>query len=98
MRERRTDGFDVKFNYQLSPKDQLSVRYSFQRPTVFEPGNYADSVFGGPYQGGFVGTGVNKTQSAAGNWTRTWTNTFVMDARVRRQHVPQRGAAAPAAA
>ncbi len=58
-----------------------SVRYSFQRPTVFEPGNYADGVFGGPYQGGFVGTGVNKTQSVAGNWTRTLTNTFVMDAR-----------------
>ena len=41
----------------------MSVRYSFQRPTVFEPGNYADGVFGGPYQGGFVGTGVNTTQS-----------------------------------
>ena len=81
IRERRTDGFDVKLNYQLSPKDQVSIRYSFQRPTVFEPGNFADSVFGGPYQGGFVGTGVNKTQSAAGNWTRTLTNTFVMDAR-----------------
>jgi len=81
VRERRTDGFDVKFNYQLSPKDQMSIRYSFQRPTVFEPGNYADGVFGGPYQGGFVGTGINKTQSAAGNWTRTLTNTFVMDAR-----------------
>ena len=92
VRERRTDGFDVKFNYQLSPKDQLSVRYSFQRPTVFEPGNYADGVFGGPYQGGFVGTGVNKTQSAAGNWTRTLTNTLVMDAALRRQHLPQRGA------
>ena len=81
VRERRTDGFDVKLNYQLSPKDQVSMRYSFQRPTVFEPGNFADSVFGGPYQGGFVGTGVNKTQGAAGNWTRTLTNTFVMDAR-----------------
>ena len=81
VRERRTDGFDMKFNFQLSPKDQVSVRYSFQRPTVFEPGNYAGGVFGGPYQGGFVGTGINKTQSAAGNWTRTLTNTLVMDAR-----------------
>jgi hypothetical protein len=79
VRERRTDGFDAKINFQLSPKDQVSVRYSFQRPTVFEPGNF--DVFGGPYQGGFIGTGVNKTQSAAGNWTRTLTNTFVMDAR-----------------
>jgi len=79
VRERRTQAFDAKFNYQLSPKDQVAIRYSFQRPTVFEPGNFGD--FGGPYQGGFIGTGVNKTQSAAGNWTRTLTNTFVMDVR-----------------
>ena len=39
VRERRTDGFDVKLNYQASPMDQVSGRYSFQRPTVFEPGN-----------------------------------------------------------
>ena len=40
-RERRTDGFDVKINYQASSKDQMSVRYSFQRPTVFEPATSA---------------------------------------------------------
>jgi hypothetical protein len=80
VRERRTDGFDVKLNYQASSKDQVSGRYSFQRPTVFEPGNYANN-FGGPYQGGFIGTGVNTTYSVAGNWTRTWTNTLVMDVR-----------------
>jgi hypothetical protein len=80
VRERRTDGFDVKLNYQATSKDQLSWRYSFQRPTVFEPGNFGGNS-GGPYQGGFIGTGVNKTYSTAGNWTRTWTNTLVMDVR-----------------
>jgi hypothetical protein len=80
VRERRTDGFDVKLNYQASSKDQVSGRYSFQRPTVFEPSNWANN-FGGPYQGGFIGTGVNTTYSLAGNWTRTWTNTLVMDVR-----------------
>ncbi len=35
-RERRTDGFDVKVNYQVSSKDQTSIRYSYQRPTVFD--------------------------------------------------------------
>jgi hypothetical protein len=80
VRERRTDGFDGKVNFQLSPKDQVSVRYSFQRPTVMEPGNFANA-FGGPYQGGFVGTGVSVIQSGAGNWTRTISNTLVMDAR-----------------
>lgn len=77
--DRTTDGFDVKINYQLSTRDQLSVRYSYQRPITTEGSNYG--VFGGPYQGGFIGTGTNLTQSAAGNWTRTLSNTFVMDAR-----------------
>ena len=80
VRERRTDGFDVKVNYQASAQGSGLGRYSFQRPTVFEPGNFAND-FGGPYQGGFIGTGVNTTYSVAGNWTRTWTNTLVMDVR-----------------
>jgi hypothetical protein len=79
-RERRTDGFDVKVNYQASSKDQTSVRYSYQRPTVFEPSNWGGDL-GGPYQDGFIGSGTNTTYAVAGNWTRTWSNTLVMDAR-----------------
>ena len=60
MRERRTDGFDAKINYQVSPKDQVSVRYSFLRPTGWSRAT-SPNDFGGPYQGGFVGTGVNTT-------------------------------------
>ena len=78
--QRRTDGFDVKINYQATSKDQLSARYSFMRPTAEEPGNFANNI-GGPYQGGFVGTGVNTSYSVAGNWVRTWTNSLVMDVR-----------------
>jgi len=80
IRKRRTDGFDVKLNYQATEKDQFSARYSFQRPTAEEPGNYPNNM-GGPYQGGFVGSGTNTTYSVAGNWTRTWTNTLVADIR-----------------
>ena len=80
-RERRTDGFDVKINYQVSSKDQTSIRYSYQRPTVFEPSNWGGDL-GGPYQDGFIGFGENTTYAVAGNWTRTWSNTLVMDARV----------------
>jgi hypothetical protein len=80
-RERRTDGFDAKLNYQASVRDQISWRYSYQRPTIFEPSTEAYGVFGGPFQGGFIGTGTNLTYSTAGNWTRTWTNTLIMDVR-----------------
>jgi hypothetical protein len=37
-REKTTDGFDVKVNYTASSKDQLSVRSSFMRPVLFDPG------------------------------------------------------------
>jgi hypothetical protein len=80
IRERRTDGFDAKINYQASSKDQVSARYSFMRPTAIEPGNFSNDI-GGPYQGGFIGTGVNTSWSVAGNWVRTWTNSLVMDVR-----------------
>jgi hypothetical protein len=79
VRERRTDSFDVKINYQASASDQISPRVSFSRPTVFDPSPYGD--VGGPANGGFAGTGVQNTVSAATSWTRTWTNTLVMEVR-----------------
>lgn len=93
IRQRRTDGFDVKLNYQASTKDQFSARYSFMRPTAIEPGNFANDI-GGPYQGGFIGTGVNTSYSVAGNWTRSWSNSLVMDIRTgvmtyRNEALPQ---------
>jgi hypothetical protein len=79
VRERRTDSFDVKVNYQATSRDQISPRVSFSRPTVFDPSPYGD--VGGPANGGFAGTGIQNTVSAATNWTRTWTNTLVMELR-----------------
>ena len=78
VRERRTDGFDVKFGYQLSPR--ISCPSATAAADRVRARQLRRQRIGRPYQGGFI-AGVNKTQSAAGNWTRTLTNTFVMDAR-----------------
>lgn len=80
VRERRTDSFDVKINWALSGNDQISPRVSYSRPTVFDPSPYGE--VGGPANGGFAGDGIQKTVSSAVNWTRTWTNTLVMEVRV----------------
>jgi hypothetical protein len=77
--QRRNNGFDTKITYQASNKNQFTGRYSFTRPTTMEPSTYPGNI-GGPFQDGFIGTGVNLTYSAAGNWTRTWSDTLVMDA------------------
>jgi hypothetical protein len=78
-REKTTDGFDTKLNYSASAKDQVSVRFSFMRPVVFDPGAFGD--YGGPANDGFAGTGTNKSISTAMTWTRTLTNTTLLDVR-----------------
>ena len=79
VREKTTDAFDTKLNYSLNEANQLSYRISFQRPVVFDPGPYGE--FGGPANDGFAGTGTNKSISTAGNWTRVFSSTMVMDVR-----------------
>ncbi len=80
VRERRTDSFDIKLNWQATGNDQVSPRVSYSRPTIFDPSPYGE--VGGPANGGFAGDGIQRTVSAAVNWTRTWTNSLVMELRV----------------
>ena len=69
-REKTTDGFDVKFNHSAE-RSRISCpyRFSFMRPVVFDPGAFGE--YGGPANGGFAGTGTNKSISTAMTWTRT---------------------------
>jgi carboxypeptidase family protein/TonB-dependent receptor-like protein len=79
VRERTTDGFDVKVNHTLNERDQLSYRLSFMRPVVFDPGLYGE--YGGPANGGFAGEGTNNSSSTAATWTRVFSAKTVMDIR-----------------
>jgi hypothetical protein len=78
VRVKNNDSFDTKVNVQISQRDQLSARISFLRPDQTDPPIYG--IYGG---GGkdFSGTGVDTTYSTGANWTRTWSNTLVMEAR-----------------
>jgi hypothetical protein len=83
-RVKTTDSFDTKFNLQLTSKDQVSARFSFLRPKLTDPAEFAE--FGGSKQGspsgnGFSGIGTDTTYSTGVNYTRTWSNTLVMEAR-----------------
>ena len=79
VREKTTDAFDTKINYDAEREDQISDRLSYQRPVVFDPGPFGE--YGGPANDGFAGTGTNKSFSTAGNWTRVFSATMVMDVR-----------------
>jgi hypothetical protein len=73
------NSFDAKVDHQQTDKDRFSVRYSFQRPVVTDPGRFGIAGGGGK---GFAATGINRTQSAAVNYTRLFSATFFMDARL----------------
>ncbi|MBI5083376.1 MAG: TonB-dependent receptor [Acidobacteria bacterium] len=77
-RKKDADSFDVKVDHAQSDKDRFSVRYSFQRPVVTDPGRFGIAGGGGK---GFAATGTNRTQSAAINYTRLFAPTFIMELR-----------------
>ena len=83
-RVKTTDSFDTKVNWQMGQKDQISGRLSFLRPELTDPpayGAFGDSKQGSPSGNGFAGTGVDTTYSTGVNYTRTWSNTLVMEVR-----------------
>ncbi len=76
-REKTTNAFNVKLNYNPGVNDQLSLRFSYQRPEIFDPGTYGE--IGGPSNGGFAGTGYQNTYSTALTWTRTLSPSVIME-------------------
>jgi hypothetical protein len=83
-RVKTTDSFDSKVNWQLGQRDQISARFSFLRPKLTDPaefGPFGGSKQGSPSGNGFSGVGTDTTYSTGVNYTRTWSNTLVMEAR-----------------
>jgi outer membrane receptor protein involved in Fe transport len=78
-RKKDTDSFDVKVDHAQTDSDRFSVRYSFQRPVVTDPGRFG--IYGGGGKG-FAATGINRTQSAAINYTHLFSSTLILEARV----------------
>jgi hypothetical protein len=83
-RVKTTDSFDTKVNWQRSSSDQIAARLSFLRPKLVDPaefGPFGGSKQGSPSGNGFSGEGTDTTYSTGVNYTRTWGNTLVMEAR-----------------
>src|SRR3989442_5291072 len=80
VRVKDTDSFDIKVDHQVSNSDSFFVRYSFQRPKVFDPGLYG--IYGGPKGDGFAGTGINKSQAGGFNYTHIFDSRFITEFRL----------------
>jgi hypothetical protein len=75
-REKTTNAFNVKLNYNPTQNDQMSLRFSFQRPEIFVPGTFGELGGAGA---DFAGTGYQNTYSTALTWTRTLSQSLVME-------------------
>jgi len=74
-----TDHFDVKIDDQLTGKDRVSGRFSFERPVIYQAPEFGGA--GGPAQGAFEGTGVQRTYSSGLNWDRIVSPTLIAQTR-----------------
>ena len=75
-----TDFVDAKVDANLTDKDRLSGRFSFQRPAIFQAPIFG--LAGGPAQGNFEGSGLQNTYSIGLNYNRLFSNTLVAEFRV----------------
>jgi len=79
-RNKDTPSFDVKIDHQFNASNNLAFRYSFMEPKIYDPGLYG--ISGGPkITGGFDGTGTNRTQSSAINYTRIFGPSLIAEVR-----------------
>ncbi len=76
--------FDYKMDWNMSDNDRLAGRFSFARPVTYQAPVFGAA--GGPAQGAFQGTGVQKTYSAGLNYNRIVTTTLVTELRLGITH------------
>ena len=80
VREKRANQYDLKLTYQAAANDLLSVRYSHQNATTYDPATFG--IWGGIKP--FAGFGTNPTHNVAANYNRVWSSTLVQEVRIGR--------------
>jgi hypothetical protein len=74
--QKTTDHLDSKVDWQVDDKDRFSVRFSFEKPVIYQAPLFG--TYGGDdSSGGFEGTGVQRTFSTGISWDRTFTPTLI---------------------
>jgi outer membrane receptor protein involved in Fe transport len=75
-----TDFVDGKIDANITEKDRVSGRFSYQRPSILQAPIFG--IAGGPAQGNFEGSGIQNTYSAGLNYNRFFSNSLVAEFRV----------------
>lgn len=71
-----TTSFDTKVDWNATDNDQISTRLSFARPVIFQAPAYGPQA-GGPANGAFEGTGVQRTYSGGINYNHVFSPSLI---------------------
>ena len=82
--QKTNDSLDYKMDYNISANDRLSGRFSFSRPVSYQAPIFGNG--GGPAQGAFEGTAIQKTYSSGINYNRVFSSTFLAEFRFGVAH------------
>jgi len=78
--------YDIKSDYSITPKDQLSGRFSHQKTNTYQAPLFG-SFLGGPAGGGFEATGIAAAYSTGFNYDHIFSPTLFTEARVGIAHL-----------
>ncbi len=74
-----TTSFDTKVDYNPTDSDRVAVRLSFAEPKIFQAPAFG--LAGGAANGGFQGTGVQRTYSGGINYSHIYSPTLITELR-----------------
>ena len=83
--QKSANTYDAKIDWQITEKDHLSGRYSYQQVSIFQAPVFGPAA-GGPAQGAFQGTGKQSAFSTGGNYDRAFSSTLLTEARFGVAH------------
>jgi hypothetical protein len=81
-----SDSFDTKLDFDMSPANHLSARYSFQRILTVQAPAFG-SFLGGPAAGGFEGLGDTKAYSTGATYSHIFSPTLLTEVRAGLGHM-----------
>jgi len=78
--------YDIKSDWEITPKDHLSGRFSHQKTTTFQAPLFG-SFLGGPTGGGFEATGTAAAYSTGANYDHIFSPTLFTEVRFGVAHL-----------
>jgi hypothetical protein len=79
--------YDLKSDYQISPKDHLSGRFSHQTTNTFQAPLLGSFLGGDGGSGAFEGTGIAAAYSTGFNYDHVFSPTLLTEARIGVAHL-----------